>query len=294
MAATMLRLCLLQLAASALTISAHRSSVRSSESSTNLPLLVPTNSGVQVPLSQHPGHYFRANYLQDGCLIGVYTGVVGTFTNGGATNLRIVKSSDNGNSWTGDVLAYGNSTHDNDIYSPYILQTLSGRTLLATTNHYRPNFLNETLYRISLFSSAPYAGFSVHSVTSPDDGTTWGNRRLVFKPSTAKHRAGAPHLIKVGDTIVVSFMNSEHVPIHDDDCAVGYGATAVTILTSGDGGKSWGNQYDVFSSKANQAGIVALNETDQDSFLVMTSLRSQEALDVGRLYSQKVVLTEAA
>ena len=46
--------------------------------------------------------------------------------------------------------------------------------------------------------------FKVHSITSNDDGATWGQRSLVYAPTGIQTNAGAPQIIDIGGTLVVS------------------------------------------------------------------------------------------
>ena len=46
--------------------------------------------------------------------------------------------------------------------------------------------------------------FTIRAVSSSDDGATWGNRRLVYAATGANNNAGAPQIINVGGTLVVS------------------------------------------------------------------------------------------
>lgn len=45
--------------------------------------------------------------------------------------------------------------------------------------------------------------FRVHSITSNDDGQTWGNRNTVYVPTGSQNNAGAPQITNVGGTLVV-------------------------------------------------------------------------------------------
>ncbi|XXG99741.1 hypothetical protein Hte_006082 [Hypoxylon texense] len=49
--------------------------------------------------------------------------------------------------------------------------------------------------------------FYVGTVTSYDDGSTWGNRNTIFRPS--RHNAGAPQIATVGANLAVVFMTDE-------------------------------------------------------------------------------------
>ena len=94
------------------------------------------------------GHYSRANYLNDRFIIGTFVQTTSTDFTTSKSTIKVVKSSDNGNTWFGNITVYTNKTYTNDIDNPYVLQIPSGRVLLIYRNQYRPNFFNETLYRL--------------------------------------------------------------------------------------------------------------------------------------------------
>ncbi|KAK3673783.1 hypothetical protein LTR78_006337 [Recurvomyces mirabilis] len=83
--------------------------------------------------------------------------------------------------------------------------------------------------------------FTVHSVTSTDDGFSWSNRQLVYTPNGTRTNAGAPQVVNVGGTLVASFMTDEDTQAQHwaDDAAS-------KLLTSEDGGATWSNKLEVF------------------------------------------------
>ncbi|KAL1610138.1 hypothetical protein SLS60_001803 [Paraconiothyrium brasiliense] len=117
--------------------------------------------------------------------------------------------------------------------------------------------------------------FVVSSVTSNDDGKTWGNRQRVFTPPSGK-AAGAPQVWNVWGTLVVSFLTDE-----DRESTTGYANCATKIMTSTDGGKTWGNKFTVFADQSNWSGMSLL---DQSHLLVMSGVNGKGAL------SQNVML----
>lgn len=48
---------------------------------------------------------------------------------------------------------------------------------------------------------------------SPDDGNSWGNRRNIYTATGENNNAGAPQVINVGGTLVVSFMTDEDTQV---------------------------------------------------------------------------------
>ena len=128
---------------------------------------------------------------------------------------------------------------------------------------------------IAVFESGHQRQFRIDSVSSPDDGVTWGDRRTVYVPTGERNNAGAPQVVNVGGTLCVSFMTDEDTQLH----AWSKGAGA-KMITSGDGGRSWGNTIEVFTPQASWPGMVAL---DQRSLLYMAAKGGAKA--------QRVVLS---
>lgn len=62
---------------------------------------------------------------------------------------------------------------------------------------------------IAVFESEQGGYFQVDSITSSDDGNTWGNRQLVYFPQGTNNNAGAPQVVNVGGILVCSFMSDE-------------------------------------------------------------------------------------
>ena len=120
---------------------------------------------------------------------------------------------------------------------------------------------------IAVFESETNGGkFSVHSITSSDDGTTWGNRQTVYAPSG--YNAQAPQVTNVGGTLVASFQTDED----------GGSGEAIKILTSSDGGVTWGNKLTTFPASSNWAGLLALD--DDVSFLSLADHSGAKAQKV--------------
>ena len=105
-----------------------------------------------------------------------------------------------------------------------------------------------------VFETGTNGHFVVNSMTSGDDGATWGNRQNVYT-SPGGRNAGAPQVVNVGGALVVSFMT-------DEDNAAG-GAWVdnpdFKIVTSGDGGKTWGNKLTFSPTQSWWGGVVDLD-----------------------------------
>ena len=331
--------------------------------------VTPSLSGSPVDMtSGEGGTYPRANFLSDGSLLGAYAATVGD-----DKQLTLVKSTDNGGSWSTIGTAATRPTNSSDLDNPYPLQLPDGRVLLAYRNHDKDASTGDyTFFRIDIsysddngvswtylstpatmpggsigiwepflrdaqdsslqiyyskenaaddqdtieqistdggadwgdamtisgqdftsrdgmtgvatisgsnliavFESKQGDTFQVDSITSSDDGNTWGNRQTVYLPTGTDNNAGAPQVVNVGGTLCVSFMTDEDTQLHD--WINGAGAK---MITSGDGGSTWDNKIEVFSPQANWPGMVTL---DDSSLLYMA--------DKDGAKSQKVVLS---
>ena len=110
---------------------------------------------------------------------------------------------------------------------------------------------------MAVFESESEGTFSIKSITSSDDGKTWGNRSTIYTPDSPNTSAGAPQIINVGGTLCVSFITNE-------DCVLaapsdGYTTnTTAKFITSGDGGLSWGNKITVGQVLSVWPGLYAL------------------------------------
>jgi Neuraminidase (sialidase) len=150
-------------------------------------------------------------------------------------------STDGGSTWSAATVISSGGTGD----------TRDGMVGVATVD-------GENL--IMVFESETDGGlFSVYSQTSSDDGTTWGNRALVYEAPSGWN-AQAPQVINVGGTLVVSFM---YDPNNDEDASI-------QLVTSTDGGSTWSTITEAFPTAASWAGMMTLS--DDTSFLVMASI----------------------
>ncbi|KAI6250069.1 hypothetical protein HI914_01465 [Erysiphe necator] len=108
--------------------------------------------------------------------------------------------------------------------------------------------------------------FYLSTVTSMDDGLTWGNRQTLYTPPAGKN-AGAPQIVKVGNNLVVSFMTEE-------DNSIGSAASWIDVadakfIISADNGASW-SKTTVFKQPARWPGLLVLK--DQSSFLYLAGV----------------------
>ena len=128
---------------------------------------------------------------------------------------------------------------------------------------------------IAVFETNESGHYTINSVTSSDDGKTWGNPRRVYTPTGNSNNAGAPQVINVEGTLVVSFMTDEDTQLGQWTSGAGS-----KLITSVDGGATWGNKIEVFASQANWPGMMAL---DDSNFLYMS--------DASGAKSRRVALT---
>ena len=123
--------------------------------------------------------------------------------------------------------------------------------------------------KLAIFESGVNGLFTIHTVRSTDDGTTWGDRSLVYSAGTFS--AGSPGIIRVGSRLVASFGTNED------------GGTWPTgdmkVLVSEDQGKTWGSKTTVHAVPADWSGLL---ELDDNSFLALYETS-------GTSYAQKLV-----
>ena len=102
---------------------------------------------------------------------------------------------------------------------------------------------------IAVFETETTGLFHIGSVTSSDDGKTWGNREAVYTPSGTNTNANAPQVANVGGTLVVSFQT-------DEDSV---GAPSGKVVTSGDGGITWGNKLTFSDAVSHWPSLLTLD-----------------------------------
>jgi len=130
---------------------------------------------------------------------------------------------------------------------------------------------------MAVFESETNGIFTILSITSADDGKTWSSTRcLVYASTGSGNSAGAPQIVNVGGTMVVSFMTSE-----DANLGSGGGAytshTAAKVVSSSDGGKTWGNKITTSPEQSNWPGLVVV---DSKNFLALSDHAGAKAQKV--------------
>lgn len=128
-----------------------------------------------------------------------------------------------------------------------------------------------------VFEAQATAGgpFKISYVTSNDDGSTWSARADVYAPSGVS--TGAPQVILVGSTLVVSYMTGNGPQ--------GVDGQSFEVVISTDMGQTWGGRA-LVSSGAHWPGLYALDST---TFLAM--YRQDGA---GALVTKRMVLSVVA
>ena len=109
---------------------------------------------------------------------------------------------------------------------------------------------------IIIFETELNGLFTVNAMTSADDGATWTDRHNVYTPTGTDNNAASPQVILVGTTLVASFMTDEDTSDHDWTT----GADA-KVVTSSDGGTTWGNKLTFSPVQSNWPGLLVLTDT---------------------------------
>ena len=132
---------------------------------------------------------------------------------------------------------------------------------------------------IAVFEASIVGTFNISAVFSTDDGKTWGSRSIIYTPVRPNTSAGSTQIVNVGGTLAISFMTNEDDTLSSP--SPNYVVrTAVKIITSGDGGKTWGNKITVSKVESVWPGLVTLDSTN---FLVL--------VDNGGVKAQKITLS---
>ncbi|OZJ04229.1 hypothetical protein BZG36_02960 [Bifiguratus adelaidae] len=101
--------------------------------------------------------------------------------------------------------------------------------------------------------------FMVKSVTSSDDGATWGNRALVYSATGSTNNAGAPGVTTVGNDLVAIFMTDEDTSQHQWVNGADVKSLVSTSVSSS--GITWGNKITVSPVQSNWPGIMTLDNS---------------------------------
>jgi hypothetical protein len=107
----------------------------------------------------------------------------------------------------------------------------------------------------AVFETTETGPFTIKSVTSSDDGETWGNRAVVYTPGNGDN-AGAPQIALAGETLVVTFMTDEDT--HSGSILTG----GAVKLVAGTGDGTWGGKITVGEVQSSWAGIMEISESE--------------------------------
>ena len=154
-------------------------------------------------------------------------------------------STDGGATWTESQTISGTDITARDGMTG--VTTVSGSTVMA------------------VFESETSGTFTINAITSTDDGKTWGDRKTIYAPQNPNTSAGAPQIVTVGGTLAVSFMTNEDSQLTTPSSSY-MTDTASKFITSGDGGKTWGNKITIGAVQSVWPGLHAL---DESSLLMM-------------------------
>ncbi|PLB50925.1 Oligoxyloglucan reducing end-specific cellobiohydrolase [Aspergillus steynii IBT 23096] len=165
-----------------------------------------------------------------------------TRTDGKDQNSILVRSTDGGKTWGKEQTISGGDIQKRDGMLGVARVAKGSKKLIAVFESLTPNT-------------------GITSITSDDDGKTWGNRKLVYKGTNGPPSEAAPQIVRVGEkTLVVSFSTWE-----DDREAGKSKPPNVKVVVSTDGGATWG-QKTLVHENCHWAGEVAV---DGNSLLVM-------------------------
>lgn len=118
---------------------------------------------------------------------------------------------------------------------------------------------------VAVFESETNGIFSIQSITSADDGKTWSSiRHEVYGAVGTGNSAGAPQIINLGGTLVVSFMTNEDANMGTNGAYTSH--TACKVVVSSDRGNTWGNKLTISPEQSSWPGLVVV---DQKSFLAL-------------------------
>ncbi len=165
-------------------------------------------------------------------------------------------STDDGATWSAPQTISGTGITSRDGMTG--VTTISGTTLIA------------------VFETESTGLFTIASITSTDDGKTWGDRKTVYTPDSNFTSAGAPQIITVGGTLVVSFQTNEDSELSAP--APSYvSRTTAKVITSADQGGTWGNKITVGGAVSVWPSLYTL---DTASLLMMFDMGGAKAQQI--------------
>lgn len=188
------------------------------------------------------GVYMRATRLNDGSIIGGYAA-----QEGADHVLRVVKSTDGGNSWSAIGTVAGGESATHDIDNAFPLQLPSGRILFAFRNHDRTSSGQYTYYRITV-------------CFSDDGGVTWSFLSQVDeRPANGVNGLWEPFIRVAGDGTIQLYYSSENSGPDQDNI----------MKTSTDNGQTWHGPFAVSGQGIiSRDGMTAVTNIDNNGNLM--------------------------
>lgn len=210
---------------------------------TTAPLFTLAQNGVPSPdgapmdmTSGAGGTYPRANPLADGSLIGTYAGV----TASNQKELRLVRSTDQGDSWSQIGVAASRPADESDLDNPYPLQLPGGRVLLAFRNHDRDPATGE------------YTAFRIDVTFSDDSGRSWEYLSTPASMPGGETGIWEP-LLRVADDDSLQIYYSKELATDNQD---------QIMRVSEDGGATWSEEMTIAGadilSRDGMTGVTSL------------------------------------
>ncbi|CAD6504203.1 BgTH12-05937 [Blumeria graminis f. sp. triticale] len=206
--------------------------------------VAPMGAAVTIAVSDGGSAYPRANYLNNGKIIGSYT----AFPAGGQQVLTLVTSSDNGASWQFLGTAAQKPLSSGTLDNAFPIQLPSGRIILAYRNHSQNAAGADTIYRITMSSS-------------DDEGVSWQFLcdAVVVDSTPTNNGVWEPFLRNAGDGSLQLYFSHEQSAVDQDS----------VILSSRDGGITWGPEMAMSGARehASRDGMIGVAEMGGNNLL---------------------------
>jgi hypothetical protein len=137
--------------------------------------------------------------------------------------------------------------------------TVTGGSVTARDGMIGVAELDGRLYMV--FESQPSGHFQVFMMESGNGGASWENRRVIHDPQcSGTCNSGAPQIVTVGSTLVVSFMTDEDGPLGSWPSN-----GSAKLIASSDSGVSWSDATLVNGEGSMWPGLFNL---DDESFFI--------------------------
>ncbi|KAH8552515.1 glycoside hydrolase family 93 protein [Umbelopsis sp. PMI_123] len=133
--------------------------------------------------------------------------------------------------------------------------TTTGRDGMPGVTEFDTGTGKQLLAIFETTEDGPHTGpFRVKSVTSSDDGNSWGNRNTVYIPQGTNNNAGSPQVATMDNNVLVAiFMTDEDTSLHNWT----QGASAKALVSTD--GVHWSNKITVSPVQTSWPGIIPLD-----------------------------------